>query len=85
MNPNFQTAIAIVTLLAAPMAWAADKYPARPLRMIVPFPPGGGTDIMARMVGQRLNDALGMPVVVDNRGGAGGIIGTELAARATAR
>ena len=83
MNPNFQTAIAIVTLLAAPMAWAADKYPARPLRMIVPFPPGGGTDIMARMVGQRLNDALGMPVVVDNRGGAGGIIGTELAARAT--
>jgi tripartite-type tricarboxylate transporter receptor subunit TctC len=62
---------------------AADSYPTRPLRMIVPFPPGGGTDIMARMVGQRLTDALGVQVVVDNRGGAAGIIGTELAAKAT--
>lgn len=62
---------------------AAESFPSRPLRVIVPFPPGGGTDIMARMVGQRLNDAFGMQVVVDNRGGAAGIIGTELAAKAT--
>jgi tripartite-type tricarboxylate transporter receptor subunit TctC len=61
---------------------AAEQFPARPLRMIIPFPPGGGTDIMGRMVAQRLNDALAMQVVIDNRGGAGGLIGTEMAARA---
>lgn len=69
-------------LCAAACACAAASYPSRPLRLIVPFPPGGGTDIMARMVAQRLHDAFGMQVVVDNRGGASGIIGTELAARA---
>ena len=61
---------------------AAETFPSRPLRLIVPFPPGGGTDIIARMVSQRLNDAFGMQVVVDNRGGASGIIGTELAVKA---
>ena len=67
---------------AATCACAAESFPSRPLRLIVPFPPGGGTDIIARMVAQRLYDAFGMQVVVDNRGGASGIIGTELAARA---
>jgi tripartite-type tricarboxylate transporter receptor subunit TctC len=67
---------------SATCACAAESFPSRPLRLIVPFPPGGGTDIMARMVGQRLNDAFGVQVVVDNRGGAAGIIGTELAAKA---
>lgn len=62
--------------------YAAEKFPSRPLRLIIPFPPGGGTDIIGRMVGQRLTEALGMQVVNDNRGGAGGIIGTEMAARA---
>ena len=69
-------------MCAATCAHAADSFPSRPLRLIVPFPPGGGTDIIARMVSQRLNDAFGMQVVVDNRGGASGIIGTELAVRA---
>ena len=69
-------------MCAATCACAADTFPSRPLRLIVPFPPGGGTDIMARMVGQRLTDAFGVQVVVDNRGGAAGIIGTELAAKA---
>ena len=66
------------------VACAAETFPSRPLRLIVPFPPGGGTDIIARMLAQRLNEALGMPVVVDNRGGASGIIGTEMAAKANA-
>jgi tripartite-type tricarboxylate transporter receptor subunit TctC len=83
MMLKHKTAVVITALLTAPAAFAADGYPSRPLRMIVPFPPGGGTDIMARMVGQRLTDAFGVQVVVDNRGGAGGIIGTDLAARAT--
>ena len=73
--------------LVAGVLWAAgsaaQNYPTKPIRMICPFAPGGGTDFVARIVGKELNDALGQPLVVDNRGGAGGAIGTELAARAT--
>ena len=65
----------------APVHAQAD-YPARPLRLIVPFPPGGGGDGVARPIATLLAERLGQPVVIDNRGGAGGIIGTELAARA---
>ena len=68
--------------LAAGNALAADKYPTKPIRFIVPFPPGGGTDIVARVIAQRMTEALGEQVVVDNRGGAGGTIGAEIAARA---
>ena len=57
-------------------------YPSRPIRFIVPFPPGGGNDVMARIVGQKFTDAFGQQVVIDNRGGAGGNIGTEIASRA---
>ena len=61
---------------------AADDYPGKPIRLIVPFPPGGGVDGAARIVGQRLAETLGQQVVIDNRGGSGGIIGTETAAKA---
>lgn len=68
-------------------AWAQQKaaeFPERPLRYIVPFPPGGATDIVARIVAHALIQELGQQVVIDNRGGAGGTIGAEIAARASA-
>jgi tripartite-type tricarboxylate transporter receptor subunit TctC len=71
------------TATLAPVAFA-QNYPARPIRFIVPFPPGGGNDIVGRIIAQKLNEALGQTVVVDNRGGAGGTIGTDLAAKAPA-
>ena len=60
----------------------ADEYPSKPIRIIVPFPPGGTTDIMARLVGQKLTEAWKQQVVVDNRAGAGGLIGTDMVAKA---
>jgi tripartite-type tricarboxylate transporter receptor subunit TctC len=80
----------LVRLLAAPAmfmtiasAFAAASYPAQPVRLLVPNPPGGATDAMARIVAQKLGEAFGQQLVVDNRPGGGGIIATELAARAT--
>src|SRR5688572_1736938 len=60
----------------------AQAYPSRPVRLIVPFPPGGANDILARIVGQKLGDSLGQNFIVDNRAGASGIIGTDLVAKA---
>ena len=61
---------------------AAPGYPSRPVRLLVPFPPGGSNDIMARYFAQYLVERLGQQVVIDNRGGAEGIIATEIVARA---
>jgi tripartite-type tricarboxylate transporter receptor subunit TctC len=66
------------------MSAAAEQYPTKPIRLIVPFPPGGTTDTVARLMAQKIGEALGQQVVVDNRPGAGGTIGTELAARSPA-
>ena len=63
---------------------SAQDYPARAIRFIVPFPPGGGNDTLARMIGRRLATAVGQPVVIDNRPGAAGTVGAEAAARAPA-
>ena len=76
---------ALLALLVAPLASAvvrADEYPTRTVTLIVPYPPGGGVDAMARVVAQRLADALHQSIVVDNRGGGGGTIGYRLVARA---
>jgi tripartite-type tricarboxylate transporter receptor subunit TctC len=69
-------------MLTAAIAVAQD-WPAKPVRLIVPYPPGGGTDIIARIMQQPLTEALGQTVVIENRGGAGGALGTEMAAKAT--
>ena len=63
---------------------AQAQYPAKPIRLVVPFPPGAGTDVVARLVGQRLTEQLGQPVVIENRVGAGGAIGTDFVAKAEA-
>jgi tripartite-type tricarboxylate transporter receptor subunit TctC len=60
---------------------ATEPFPSRPIRLIVPYPAGGGTDIVGRVLGQKLHESLGQPVVIDNRGGAGGTLGTGLAAK----
>jgi tripartite-type tricarboxylate transporter receptor subunit TctC len=62
----------------------AQQFPSRPIRFIVPFAPGGGTDVLARLLSLRLGESFGQPVIVDNRPGAGGVIGAEIAARAPA-
>ncbi len=73
-----------VLLLFLQSAAIAQQYPTKPVRAIVPYPPGGGTDIMSRAICAKLSEAWGMQVVVDNRGGGGTIIGTEIASRAPA-
>jgi len=67
---------------ATPIAAQAQGYPNRPVRFIVPFAPGGTTDIVARFIGQKLGEEIGQQLVIDNRGGAGGVIGTDLLAKA---
>lgn len=75
-------ALVWIVAAAAPLIAAAQSaYPSRPIRFVVPYPPGGGTDIIARIVQPRLSEGLGQPIVIDNRGGAGGVVGTEVAAR----
>jgi tripartite-type tricarboxylate transporter receptor subunit TctC len=71
---------ALLLLLSA--AASAETWPARPIRLVVPFPPGGSNDIIGRMISVQLSERLGQTVIIDNRGGAGGTIGTALAAKA---
>ena len=83
MNPHVRT-IAAACLLAAGLAApaSAQDYPTQPIRMIVPFGPGGGSDIVTRIIAQRMQEKLGQPVVIENKPGAGGTLGNELVARA---
>ena len=81
---NMRLQIAVCCCLAAAMAHADGSYPARPIRMIVPVTPGGGADITVRALAQKLTEAWGQQIIVDNRPGAGGMVGMEIGAKATA-
>jgi len=76
-----KTIVLALGLLVAVCAWG-EEWPVKPVRFIVPYPPGGGTDVIARILQQPLSEALGHQVVIENRGGAGGALGTEAAAKA---
>jgi tripartite-type tricarboxylate transporter receptor subunit TctC len=73
---------AFAAILAPAWAGAAEVYPEKPIRMVVTFPAGGPSDVIVRIIGQRVNDLHGVTIIADNRGGAGGIVGTEIVARA---
>ena len=85
MSITRRTCIALAAgagaVLAGP-AWAQDKWPSKPITYVVPFPAGGTTDILARLIAQKLGPALGTTIIVDNKGGAGGSVGSEIASRA---
>src|SRR3954470_2759059 len=83
MRRAVSVGVAIVFAGSCAAAVAADtSYPTKPIRLIAPFAPGGPSDTLARLLGQKLNDSLGQPVIVDNRPAAAGIVGFETVAKA---
>lgn len=82
VRPVGLSALLIIAGFAYPGAALAQAYPTKPIRFVVPAPPGGGTDTVARIVGQKLSSVVGQPVVIDNRAGASGNIAARLVAHA---
>ena len=82
LHANIGKCLVIAVIAALPMRAAAQAFPSKPIRIIVPFPPGGTTDIAARIVAQKMSETMGQSVVVENRAGAGGTIGADAVAKA---
>ncbi len=79
---RFAPALIALAALLCPLATQAQDFPTKAIRLIVPFPPGGPNDIIARVIGQRMSEILKQPIVIDNRGGQGGVLGTDQVAKA---
>src|SRR5215831_3572566 len=79
---NILGKLAIALLLLAPSLAAAQDFPTKPIRLIVPFPAGGPADIIGRVIGQRMSELFKQAIVIDNRGGQGGVLGTDAVAKA---
>jgi tripartite-type tricarboxylate transporter receptor subunit TctC len=73
--------ILVAALIAAPLIAMAQAWPSKSIRLVVPYPPGGSTDLLARSIGQKVGDSLGQQIIVDNRAGAGGMLGSDIVAR----
>ena len=82
MQSALVAGLAVLAAAAVPQAWSAEAYPARPIRLVAPFPPGGGTDLLSRVIAQPLSETFKQTIIVDNRPGAGGALGSEIVARA---
>jgi len=82
MPRNVIARLIVAACLALVASADAEEFPTRPIMLVVPYPPGGGNDLIARIVAARMSPALGQPIVVENRGGAGGTIATRQVARA---
>src|SRR4051794_33374424 len=81
MDKAFVKLLLLISI-ALPLASWSQEWPSKPIRMMVPVPPGGANDLLARVLGAKLSDALGQPIVIENQGGAGGTIATAQVARA---
>jgi tripartite-type tricarboxylate transporter receptor subunit TctC len=77
----FLRTLGLVVVCAMPLQAFAQDYPSKPIRFVVPFPPGGPSDIISRVVGQKMQELLGQPLIIDNRAGAGGVLGTDNVAK----
>jgi len=77
-----RTLLAGLSVLLLPASVAAQEFPTKPIRLIVPFPAGGPNDTIARVIGQRMSELIKLPVLIDNRGGQGGVLGTDAVAKA---
>jgi tripartite-type tricarboxylate transporter receptor subunit TctC len=75
--------LVLALLVLLPSLAAAEEFPVKPIRLIVPFPAGGPNDIIARVIGQRMSELAGQPILIDNRGGQGGVLGTDTVAKAS--
>ena len=82
MNKLFAAILSITSLALAAPVWGQEAYPSRAISIVVPFGPGSGTDVGARLIGQKLSEALGRPVTIDNKPGANGVIAAEFASKA---
>ena len=84
MNPGVRATLALMLTGCAAVAAAQTAYPTKPIRIVVPYPPGGANDVISRIIGEGLTRSLKQQTNIDNRGGAGGMIGSQLVAEAPA-